>query len=123
MILVSYELECTMIIYKVCNLIANHVYKQNPKLHFNLEKYRNESRELHLKILEHNNNLRSSIKEVIPLASRDVFSCSPDNYVFGMCVYTSKVNFLIELVHEHFGYCYFVLFSVCVCLQNQRNMK
>lgn len=33
--------------------------------------------------MEHNNNLRSSIKEVISHASRDVFSCSPDNYVFG----------------------------------------
>lgn len=53
------------------------------KLNFFLEKYRNESRDLHLKVMEHNNNFRSSIKEVIPNASRDVFSCSPDNYVFG----------------------------------------
>lgn len=47
------------------------------------EKYRNESRNLHLKVIEHNNNLRASIKAVISHASRDVFSCSPDNYVFG----------------------------------------
>lgn len=52
-------------------------------MNFILEKYRNESRDLHLKVMEHNNNFRSSIKEVIPIASRDVFSCSPDNYVFG----------------------------------------
>lgn len=57
-----------------------------------LEKYRNESRDLHLRIMEHNNNLRSSIKEVIQLASRDVFSCSPDNYVFGNCISDCRIS-------------------------------
>lgn len=57
--------------------------KINSKIIF-LGTFRNESQNLHLKVLEHNSNLRSSIKNVIPHASRDVFSCSPDNYVFGM---------------------------------------
>lgn len=81
---------------------ANNAYKTHGEifrpLRFHVSgKFRNESQELHLKVTDHNHNLRSSIKEVIPLASRDVFSCSPDNYVFGM---SKLVLNLIVLVVE-----------------------
>lgn len=47
------------------------------------ENNRNLSKELHLKVIQHNQNLRASAKDVIQHASREVFACSPDNYVFG----------------------------------------
>lgn len=48
-----------------------------------VENNRNESKELHQKVIEHNHNLRIRAKEVIGHAGREVFACSPDNYVFG----------------------------------------
>lgn len=55
-------------------------------VHFPKEKNRNDSQILHSTILEHNHNLRASMKNVIGPASREVFSCSTDNYVFGRAI-------------------------------------
>lgn len=50
---------------------------------FRQENNRNKSKELHQKVVQHNHHLRASAKEVIGHASREVYACSPDNYVFG----------------------------------------
>lgn len=50
------------------------------------EKYREESRKFRETFKENNKRFRQSILQVIGHTSRDVTSCSPDNYLFGKTV-------------------------------------
>lgn len=52
------------------------------------EKYREESRKLRITFQDNNKRIQQSILDAIGHTNRDVTSCSPDNYIFGMRMLT-----------------------------------
>lgn len=48
-----------------------------------LEKFREGAKKLRILFDAHNSQFRQNIKDIIQQTSRDVSSCSPDNYLFG----------------------------------------